>query len=190
MATTQEAVLVQRRRFSADEFERMAEIGILREDDRVELIEGDVVRMSAVGRRHVACVTELPFLTGRRLGDEFRVSVQSPIRLGEYGEPEPDVAVLHARDYNRALPGPEDGLLLIEVADTSLDYDRSVKLPLYARAGIPEAVLVDLNAAAFGRHTEPSADGYCRVVRFGHGDVFRSAVLPSLELAVADVLGR
>lgn len=190
MTTTQEAVLVQRRRFSADEFERMAEIGILREDDRVELIEGDVVRMSAVGRRHVACVTELTFLTGRHLGDEFRVSVQSPIRLGEYGEPEPDVAVLHARDYNRSLPGPKDVLLIIEVSDTSLDYDRSVKLPLYARAGIEETALVDLNGAAMERHTEPSPDGYRRVVRFERGGVFRSTVLPSLELAVDAVLGR
>jgi Uma2 family endonuclease len=180
---------ITRRRFTVHEYHRMAETGILHEDDRVELIEGEVVEMTPIGGRHFACVNELNWLLGRRLGDEVRLSVQNPVRLGERLEPQPDLAVIRARDYAGSLPGPEDVLLLIEVSDTSLSYDRNVKLPLYARSGIPEVFIVDLVNEAIERHTEPSEDGYRLVRRARRGETLRSEAVPALVLPVAAVLG-
>ena len=130
METQTKVEAPNRRRFTVDEYHRMAEAGILREDDRVELLGGEIVEMSPIGGRHAACVREINHLLGRQLGDELRVDVQSPVRLSEEEEPQPDLAVIRARDYAGSLSIPEDVLLLIEVADTSLAYDRGVKLPI------------------------------------------------------------
>ncbi len=178
-----------RRRFTVDEYHRMAEAGILREDDRVELIGGEIVEMSPIGGRHAACVREINHLLSRQLGDELRVDVQSPVKLNEQEEPQPDLAVIRTRDYAGSLPTPEDVLLLAEVADTSLAYDRSVKLPLYARFGIPEVWLVDLNGGIIERHTEPSEDGYHLVRRAGRRESLESAVLPALAIPVDAAFG-
>ena len=178
-----------RRRFTVDEYHRMAEAGILHEDDRVELIGGEIVEISPIGGRHAACVREINHLLNRQLGDELRVDVQSPVRLSEDEEPQPDLAVIRTRDYAGALPIPEDVLLLIEVADTSLAYDRNVKLPLYARFGMPEVWLVDLNGGIIERHTEPSEEDYSLVRRAGRGGSLESAVLPALVIPVDAVLG-
>jgi Uma2 family endonuclease len=123
--------------------------------------------MSPIGGRHAACAREINHLLSRQLGDELRVDVQSPVRLNEQEEPQPDLAVIRARDYGPSLPIPEDMLLLIEVADTSVSYDRNVKLPLYARSGIAEVWLVDLNGGIIERYTEPSEEGYRLVRRAG-----------------------
>src|ERR671938_544657 len=140
------SVQVAKRCFSVDEYYRMGEAGILTEDDRVELIEGEIIEMSPIGSRHAACVNRLNTLLGRHLRQTAIVSVQNPIRLDAYSEPEPDVALLRPRAdyYESGHPTPADALLIVEVADTSADYDRIIKLPLYAKAGIPEAWLVDL----------------------------------------------
>ena len=177
-----------RRRFTVDEFHRMAEAGILHEDDRVELIGGEIVEMSPIGGRHAACVREITRLLSRQVDDELRVDVQSPVRLGEQGEPQPDLAVIQARDYRGSLPTPEDVLFLIEVADTSLAFDRDVKLPMYARAGIAEVWLVDLNERAIERHTEPSQNGYRLVRRAMAGELLESDALPGLAAPVDTVL--
>ena len=121
----------------------MGGAGILREDERVELIEGGIVEMDTIGGRHVRCVNELNWLLGQQIRDGgLRVSVQNLIRLNGGLEPQPDLAVVRVRDYGESLPGPEDGLLVTEVSDATLGYDRNVKLPLYARAGIREAWIV------------------------------------------------
>ena len=184
------AVQVERVRFTVDDYHRMAEAGILSEDDRVELIDGEIVRMSPIGNRHAWCVRRLVQLLTRRTGDhEAIVDSQNPIRLGPYSEPQPDVVVLRFReDYYPEHPTPTDVLLVIEVADTSLAYDRQVKLPLYAQAGIPEVWLVDLTGDAIERHSEPSEGGYRRVERVGRGETLVSLSLPSLTLRVDDVL--
>ena len=176
-----------RRRFTVYEYHRMGEAGILHEDDRVELIEGELVEMTPIGGRHAACVRELNRLLVRRLADEMRVDVQNPIRLGEHSEPQPDLAVIRARKYGERLPGPEDVLLLIEVSDTTLAYDRNVKLPLYARAGIREVWVVNLPGGTIERHTYPSEDAYRSVSNARPGEEIESAALPGLKLAVDDV---
>lgn len=183
------ALQVARRRFTVDEYHRLAEIGILSEDDRVELIEGSIVEMSAVGGRHAASVTETNWLLSRQLGPHLRIAVQNPVKISNYGEPEPDLAIIQARNYGQELPTPEDVLYLIEVADSSLAYDREVKLPVYARAGIAETFLVDLIHDCIERHTEPSADGYRLIRRAGRGEIIKSTTIPGIALNVDEVLG-
>ena len=190
MATEIAASGIARRRFTVHEYHRMAEAGILHEDDRVELIEGEIVEMAPIGSRHFACVMELTRLLGGQIGDEARLSIQNPVRLSERLEPQPDATVLKAREgYFRELPTPEDVLLLIEVSDTSLSYDGSVKLPLYARAGIPEVWIVDLKGEAIERHTEPKGEGYRLVRRAWRGETLESVTLGALVLPVDAVLG-
>lgn len=129
--------------FTVAEFERMGKAGIFSEDARVELIEGEIVEISPIGSRHAACVKRLSMYLSRALGDKFIISTQDPIQLDDFTQPQPDVALLQRRQdfYESAHPKPQDVLLLIEVADTTVDYDRLIKLPLYARAGIPEVGL-------------------------------------------------
>jgi Uma2 family endonuclease len=180
---------VTRRRFSVHDYHRMGEAGILHEDDRVELIEGDLVEMAAIGTRHFSCVNGLNRLLVRSVGDEAIVSVQNPVRLSEHTEPQPDLTVLRPRDYRHALPGPEDVLLLIEVSDTTLAYDRNVKLPLYAKAGIGEVWIVDLQGEVVERHIDPSGDDYRHTERTRRGDRIECSTLPDLTLTADDVLG-
>lgn len=167
----------------------MGEAGIFGEGERVELIEGEIVEMNPIGSRHVMCVMQLTRLLAPLIGEQILVGVQNPIKLHEGLEPQPDLAVVRARDYGDSLPGPEDILLLIEVSDTTLAYDRNVKLPLYARAGIAEGWIVDLASQAIERHNDPSENGYRRMERVGRGRSLASEALPNLVLHADAVLG-
>ncbi len=180
---------ITRRRFTVYDYHRMAEAGILHEDDRVELIEGEIVEMTAIGTRHFTCVNTLTRLLVSLAGNEAIVSVQNPVRLDGQTEPQTDLAIIRARDYRRSLPGPEDVLLLIEVSDTTLAYDRDVKLPLYARAGIPEGWIVDLSNGVVERHTNPSGDIYRHVEKVRRGQEISSAALPGLAVVTNAILG-
>ena len=180
---------ITRRRFTVHEYHRMAEAGILHEDDRVELIEGDIVEMTPIGSRHAMCVIRLTRLLVPLLEEEAFVSPQNPVRLSERLEPQPDLAVLRVRDYTGSLPGPEDVLFLVEVSDATLSYDRKVKLPLYARAGIPEVWIVNLENEAVERHTEPTEDGYRLARRTRRGERLEPVALPALLVPVDAVLG-
>jgi hypothetical protein len=184
-------VQLLRRSFTVEEYHKMAQVGILSEDDRVELLEGEIVEMTPIGSRHAACVNRLNRLFSDRVGAQAIVSIQNPIRLSERSEPQPDLALLKPEPdfYAMAHPGPEDVLLVIEVAETSPDYDREFKIPLYARAGIPEAWLVDLQAEAIEVYRKPSPQGYGEVRRAGRNQRIAPKPLPELELAVADLLG-
>ena len=181
---------VTRRRFTVHEYHRMAEVGILHEDDRVELIDGELVEMSPIGGRHALCVSLLTRLLVRSVGDRAIVSPQNPVRLDEHHEPQPDLAVVRDRAYGRSLPTPEDTLLLIEVSDTTLAYDRNVKLPIYALAGIPEVWILDIDGQKVGRHSEPSGDSYRHTELARKGETLASTTLPGLTLRIDDVLGR
>jgi Uma2 family endonuclease len=181
--------VLSRHRFDVDEYHAMVRAGILMEGDRIELIDGELVEMHTIGSRHLACVIRLNHLLVPPLAVRARVSIQGSMRLDRYSEPEPDVLVLRPRadDYASAHPGPADVLLAIEVADTSLAYDRTVKLPLYARAGIAEVWIVDLEARAVEVHREPSADGYRRFELVRERRIVPAA-FPDLELELADIL--
>ena len=184
------SVQYSRRPFTVAEYDQMVEAGILREDDRVELIEGEIVTMSPIGRRHAACVRRLTRVLNRLLGERTQISVQNPIAIPDWSEPNPDVALLvpRADDYARAHPGPRHIQILIEVADTSLTYDTQVKMPLYARAGIREVWVIDLKADRIVVHTRPHAGQYNRVRAFGVGDRFTSQRFAGVEFVVKDLL--
>jgi Uma2 family endonuclease len=183
-------VEVAKRLFTVDEYYQMAEAGILMEDDRVELLEGEVVEMTPIGRRHAACVNRLNRLFSRQVGEHAIVSIQNPVHLSEYSEPQPDLALLQPRPdfYAQAHPGTEDVLLVVEVAETSADSDRNVKVPLYARAGIPEVWLVDLAEECVEIYRKPSPRGYGEVRRAWRGERLFPQAFPEMELAVDDVL--
>lgn len=182
---------LQRYLFTVEEYHRMGEAGIFRENDRVELIEGEIVEMTPIGSRHAACVDRVAQLFFERAARRAIVRVQNPIRLGKHSEPQPDLVLLRPRPdfYAQGHPGPEDVLLLVEVAETSAEYDRTIKLPLYARSGIPEVWLVDLAAAAVEVHRRPTPEGYQEVQRVRRGERVSSQAFPDLDLAVDEVLG-
>ena len=180
MATT----TMPRHQFTVAEYEQMVEAGILAEDDRVELIEGEIVRMSPIGARHALCVAVLTQYLVRQVPDDVLVFVQSPIRLPDDSEPQPDLAVIRHGNLGGILPTPADVRLVIEVSDTTLAHDRDTKLPLYAAAGIPEAWLVDLAAGRIERHTEPGTTGYRAIIRAERGDTLTSATIPALSFPV------
>jgi Uma2 family endonuclease len=174
-------------RFTVHDYHRMAEAGILTEGDRVELIDGEIVEMSPIGWQHMLCVNLLNDLLSAHARSTAFISIQNPIRLSEHEEPEPDITVLR-RNYGSRIPGPEDVILLVEVADTSLSYDRTRKLPLDARAGIAEAWIVDLQGEALERHTDPAGGTYRLTVRVGRGKEIQSLAMPDLVLRVDDVV--
>lgn len=179
-----------RHRFSVDDYHRMAEAGVLREDDRVELIEGEIVEMSPIGSRHAGCVMRIYRFFQNRLGDEAIVWVQNPVRVSDLSEPQPDVALLRPRadDYTTANPTPADVLLAIEVADSTVAWDRDVKLPLYATAGIVEAWLVDLPAGVVEAWSEPAVGGYGQTRRIGPGRSLAPRAFSEAALPIDDLL--
>ena len=184
-------VQLLRRRFTANEYQRMGQVGILGEDDRLELLEGEIVEMAPIGSRHQAAVDRLTRLFSNRVADEAMVRVQGPVRLGEDSEPQPDLILLRRRPdfYASAHPGPEDVLLLVEMSDTSPEYDREVKVPLYARHGIVEVWLVGLEAGIVDVYRGPTTQGYQEVSQLQQGQRLSLETLPQLELAVDEVLG-
>jgi Uma2 family endonuclease len=185
------SIQLTRHRFTADEYHQMAEAGVLRDDDRVELIEGEIVDMTPIGSRHGAVVDRLNRTLVRGCGDRAIVRIQGSIRLGLHSEPQPDVALLRPRPdfYETAVPGPESVLLLIEVADASLPYDRTVKLALYARAGIREVWLVDLVRNHVEVHLDAAQEGYRRCETHASGDRLAPMAFPELSLSAAEILG-
>jgi len=185
------SVQAAKRLFSVRDFYQMAEAGIFDEDDRVELLAGEIIEMTPIGSRHAACVDRVAQLFFERAARRAIVRVQNPIRLGKHSEPQPDLVLLRPRPdfYAQGHPGPEDVLLLVEVAETSAEYDRTIKLPLYARSGIPEVWLVDLAAAAVEVHRRPTPEGYQEVQRVRRGERLAPHTFPDLDLVVAEVLG-
>lgn len=176
--------------FTVEEYHRMAEAGVFTEDDRVELIEGEVLEMAAIGRRHAGCVNRLTRLFTKGVGDRAVVSVQNPIQVGELSEPEPDLTLARPRDdfYSAGHPAPEDILLLVEVTDTSHRYDE-VKIAVYARHGIPEVWQVDVEDEAVTVYREPSLEGYRSARTIRRSDSLSPAALPELRIPAAAILG-
>jgi hypothetical protein len=160
-------------RISCDRYHEMIASGGLREDDRIELIEGYLVTKMSIGSLHSGMVNRLNRLLGRLLGDSAIVTIQNPVTIHEYSEPEPDVVVAKFREdfYADRHPYPEDILLVIEVADTSLAFDREAKIPLYASCGIPEAWLVDLIHHEIHVFRRPDGAKYQETLVFRSGDL-------------------
>lgn len=183
-------VEIARRRFDVDEYHRMGQAGILSIDDRVELIDGEIVAMSPIRARHNAAVSQATRVLVRAAGDLAIVQVQGSIRLGRFNEPEPDVALLRPRDdfYASGLPGPADVLLVIEMADASLAYDREVKSRLYAAAGIPEYWLVNLDSRVVTRFLRPEGDTYRDLRQVQAGDSIAPEQLPVCDVPAESLM--
>jgi len=179
-------VAPEKRRFTADEFLRMSEVGILCEDDRLELIDGEIVEMSPIGLPHTAAVASANRALVMVVGDNAIVQPQGPVRLDLYFEPEPDLVLLKPRAdfYLSRRPGPLDVLLLIEIADSSIEYDRNMKGPIYAKAGIQEYWVVDLNASVLWRYLAPERGVFQSVEQFRRGQSVAPKQLPACVIAV------
>ena len=175
---------------TVDDYHAMGEAGILTEDSRVELIDGQLIAKMTIGPAHMRVVNYLNKICVTRAASVAEVSIQNPVRLGRYSEPEADVVLLRAdRDPDR-IPEVADVLLLVEVADTTLRFDKNVKLPRYAAAGIAEVWVVNLIDHVLERYTEPSVDGYASQEVLGAGASVGASLVPELgAIDVSDILG-
>ena len=182
---------VHRHLFTVDDFARMGQTGILSPSDRVELIDGEILTMNPIGPPHAWIVNRLVRLLITRLADTAYVSSQNPIRLGRHTEPQPDLVVARQRGsaYQEQHPQAGDVLLVIEVADSSLLYDRLEKAPRYGRAGIPEMWIVDVGAKTVTVYTGPGPEGYGRERIVSGGETVTSTGVAGLRLPVDEMFG-
>ena len=177
-------------RFTIEQYYKMGEVGILGIEQRTELIEGEIIEMSPIGAKHAACLSKLADLLRDRTRNLVLVRQQNPIQLSDRSEPQPDIAVVKKRQdyYLESHPIPTEIFLLIEVADSTLKYDRDVKVPLYAKAGIPELWIANLEAQVFEVYRQPSETGYKQVQIYGKGEVINLQILPDVAISVDDIM--
>ena len=185
------SVQTQKRLFTVQEYHLMSEAGVFANHERVELIEGEIIQMAAIGTRHASCVKRL----NRRFSvipEEIAIlGVQDPIQLTERTEPQPDFVLLQPRAdyYETAHPIPSEVLLLVEVSDSTVNFDRDVKVPNYARSGIQEVWLWDLEANCLEVYREPTANGYTSIQKFERGEIVSPLAFPDFQVSVNLILG-
>lgn len=189
-AQTTPKVEFNTRKFTVEEYYRMAEVGILLSSERVELICGEIVPMAPIGKPHAVTLRRLDRMLQRELEGIAFVSAQNPIHLSQNSEPEPDVAVLRIREdeYLEEHPEPGDILWIVEVSDTTLSFDRLVKTVLYAQAGIAEAWIMNLPEDCIEVFTEPGTEGYAQLAVYRRGDRVSPSTVADVEFAVEDLL--
>ena len=177
-------------RFTVDEYYRMAETGVIKPDARVELLDGQIIDMMPIGPFHGRSVKRLNRLFAKAAKDRFIVAVQDPVRLNDLSEPQPDLMLLRPRsdDYGDGHPGPEDVFLLIEVADSTLEFDRTEKIPAYGASGISEVWLVNLPEQKIEVYREPHFTGYASKSVLAPGQTARPSAFPDVMVDVAELL--
>jgi Uma2 family endonuclease len=182
------------KRFTIAEYDRLAELGFLSEDDRVELIRGEIIPMVSKGKPHSVCETRLERELFKLVGERATLRGQQPIIIPDYSEPEPDRVIVKNRpdDYLSNHPTPDDILLLIEIADSSLKYDQEVKLPLYAEAGIADYWIFNLVENHLECYSEPLHDfqgkfGYRRKLIYLSNELVYLPCFPDLVLDLSKV---
>lgn len=178
-------------RFSVENYNRLGETNIIHEDERVELIEGEIVTMTPIGDYHAGTVDYLTYVFAKKLGDRAIVRVQNPVHLDRYSEPQPDIVLLKPKDsfYRDGHPQPDDIYLIIEVTAGSADYDRDVKVSLYAKNGVREFWIVDLEKRIVETYREPSNGEYRNRKTYNPGDSLASESFPELRMSVSEILG-
>lgn len=185
-------VLPQPRRlhFSVDEYYKMIELGFLEDYEKAEIIEGELIQKIPIGNKHAAVVNRLNRIFSRNISDEILISVQNPIRLTDYSEPISDVILADLTKFDgERHPRPAETLLIVEVSDTTLKYDRDTNLALYAEAEIPEVWIVNLKNEIIEVHQKPSVGIYQLAQIYKRGEIVQSSVLPNLEVKVDQILG-
>lgn len=178
-------------RFTVHDYERMIDAGVFLESGRIELWDGEIVEMTPIGLPHEVSVDRLNRLFTDALGHQAIVKIQGSVRIDDGTQPQPDVSILLARDdfYASRRPGPADIALLVEVSDSSLSYDRNVKMPRYAASGVREGWVVDLRNEVVYVSTDPLPGGYATTTTAGRGNHVSPTAFPDLHLAVDDILG-
>ena len=184
------SVQTVRLRFTVDDYYRMIDWGMIKNVERAEIIEGELIKQMPIGKRHAACVKKLAELLRDELGKSVTYSVQDPISLDEFNEPQPDVALLKRREdfYSGKPPTAEDVLLLIEVSDSTLDYDRNRKIPLYAKHEIPEVWVISLVNETIEIHSQARDYDFNIVKVLRRGETIKSEILTNLSLQVDKIL--
>ena len=184
--------LLTKRRFSIKEFIKMAEAGILYEDDRLELLDGEIIQMAAIGSYHAGCVLGLTKFFSGVVGEDVLVNVQNPFKIDDDTLFEPDLVILRPRAdlYMTSYPTPSDALLIIEVSDSTINYDLNVKIPRYASGGAPEVWQVNLQHDLVDSYSDPdTASGrYRNVRRFLRGQTITPTLLPDISLGIDKIL--
>ncbi len=175
------------KRFTVDEYEHLGKLGFFHEEARTELLDGEIIEMAAIGADHASIVRQLTRLVVTQVETGLIVDVQNPLRLNDNNMPQPDLAVIRDRDYAGMVPSAADALLVIEVADSSLDFDRNRKLPRYAATGIPETWIFDVTARRIERHSEPRDGRYRQVTVASGGQELASTILPAIVIRVGTI---
>ena len=176
--------------FNVKDYRQLVSAGVLESEDRIELIEGELIMMPPIGPEYSASTSNLFFCLSRRLSEKTRLRVSDPITLSSFSEPQPNIAIVKARadHYKSAHPTPKDVLVVIEVVDSSADFDNTVKAKLYGKAGIPEYWIVEIEEACVRVFTEPSKQGYRTIKEYHRGDKVKCGTVPELHLAVTELL--
>lgn len=179
-----------RLRFSVDEYYKMIELGMLRDYEKAEIIEGELIKKIAVGDRHAFIVDILTKFFVKNVSGDVLIRIQNPIRLSNFSEPEPDLVLADLTNYDgRRHPRPEEVLLLMEVSDSTVKYDRDVRLPLYAAAEIREVWIVNLPSEIIEVYTKPRYGLYQLVEIYKRGEIVESETLPNLKIETETILG-
>lgn len=177
-------------RFSVDEYYKMIELGLIKDYEKAEIIEGELIKKMTIGDRHAAAMNALNRYFTKNVSDNVLVSIQNPLRMSDYNEPEPDIVLADLTKYDgKRHPRPTEVILVVEVSDASLKYDRNTKLPLYAAAQIPEVWIVNLQNNIIEIHQKPNIDIYQLTTVFKLGERVVSGALPDLTIAVEEILG-
>ena len=180
----------RRLRFSVDEYYKMIELGILKDYEKAEIIEGELIQKMPIGDTHAFVVDVLAEFFIKNVPDNVRVRVQNPIRLSDYNEPEPDIVLADLTKFDgKRHPRPEETILIVEVSDTTLKYDRDTKLALYAESEIPEVWIINLKNEIVEVHQKPSVGIYQLAQIYKRGEIVKSAILPNFEVEVDEILG-
>ena len=179
----------RRLRFSVDDYYKMIELGMLKDYEKAEIIDGELIQKMTIGDRHALIVDLLNKFFIRNVSDDVRVGIQNPLRVTDFNEPEPDIVLSDLTKYDgKRHPRPSEVILVVEVSDTTLKYDRDVKLPLYAEAGIEEVWIVNLKKDIIEVHRNPFGDIYQTVKIFKKHEALNSSVLLDLVLEVSKIL--
>ena len=178
-----------RHQFTVDDVKQFVAAGVLTEDDRVELVEGDLIDMSPINEPHADTVDLFTDHLIEQIGRAARVRFANPVKLSDLSIVQPDIAIVRRQRYRQAHPVPDDVLLLIEISDSTLSFDLRTKVPLYARTGIPEVWVVDVKAQLIHQFRHPEGSSYRFAEVFRSGDTLTIEALPHVSLAVADIFG-
>ena len=177
------------KKFTIEDYHKMSDMGIFDYSDHLELIKGEIIQMSPIGSKHASCINKLNRMLNQKLVDEVIISIQNPIKLEDDSEPQPDVVLLKYRSdfYAEEHPKFSDILLLIEVADSSINYDRNVKIPLYAENKINQVWLIDLNEEYLEIYNNPESNYYRNMQKLSRKDTINLNILSSIEIQVSNL---